>query len=224
MRTAGRFLFGFRTDIDLNQRWWHRLLKVVFSLGVIGLYGIVVVAIRQDEPANKDNVDIVEDLQAYNTKHPELRSTLSSFQGLGNVGRVDPSGEISSFYISPYELFCSGNMAASTREFRDFIRTVDSDYNYTEDQAEAFIKERKMDDGKPYCLGRTNANFPDQKDIVIYEMNQAATVRSWAKSAGVSTLAMGVLSLLVLNLYYRGMVYIICGPRKKSVPEAASII
>jgi hypothetical protein len=32
MRPVGRLLFGFRDDIDLNQRWWHRLAKVVSVL------------------------------------------------------------------------------------------------------------------------------------------------------------------------------------------------
>ena len=60
----GRILFGFRDDLDLNQRWWHRLTKVAFVLSLIAVF-LWFLNIPADLPQGPGNIRIVETLAEY---------------------------------------------------------------------------------------------------------------------------------------------------------------
>ncbi len=81
MSRVFRILFGFRTDIDLNQRWWHRLAKVAYVLGLVAL-GFWAAGIGVDFPDgdnNIDNIRIVETLADFTKAHPSDGDPVDSF-------------------------------------------------------------------------------------------------------------------------------------------------
>lgn len=92
MRSIPRLLVGYRDDLDLSARWWHRLSKVFFVLSSAVLFISVVFGAQQDGPTNQQTVVIIDNLSDYTNKHPELAETISSFQSLGRVGQLNPTG------------------------------------------------------------------------------------------------------------------------------------
>lgn len=214
MSQLARILVGYRDDLDLTSRWWHRLVKVLFGLFTVPLFVALAFVIRQDEPTNRNNIVIIDNLKDYVERHPEMESSLPSFQALGRVGRVGQEGEVSAYYISPYRLFCSGNMKENVRGVRDFLRMAEGDYALSDDDSINVMKGAGVDSGQPQCIGKNDVDNPKREDTIVYRMSTPAIIASGVKAAAFSGAVLAVWLFVFLNFYYRGLVYIVCGPRQ----------
>src|SRR5688500_16705977 len=107
MRTAGRMLFGFRDDVDLNQRWWHRLAKVAFVLVMCGWTLWFAFAIPADLPSGPGNSRIVETLADYIKMRPDDSDPVASFSRKYGYrsGRRESDGSVS-FAFFETSLYC----------------------------------------------------------------------------------------------------------------------
>ena len=113
MKKARRILFGYRDDLDLSSKWWHRLIKVLFVV-ISVMVAVTLLSLLYVDPAiNRRNVVIVETLDSFNKKHPELASTIPAFERTGHLVKVAADGELTPYYMFSSDFFCSGNMAAN---------------------------------------------------------------------------------------------------------------
>src|SRR5690349_17529715 len=79
--TVGRILFGLRDDLDLDQRWWHRLSKVAAVLSLIGVF-LYFLSIPAFLPEGSGNIRVVETLADYTKSHPEIGDAVDGFTRL----------------------------------------------------------------------------------------------------------------------------------------------
>jgi hypothetical protein len=84
-------------------------------------------------------------------------------------------------------------------------------------EAEAFLKrersERKPGDEQRYCWLPGDVGFSSD-EIIKYEMTSVAQARRATLIVLTTGSALVGFILLIMNLYYRGVVYLVCGPRK----------
>jgi hypothetical protein len=110
MKRLARILVGYRDDLHLASRWWHRLFKVLGTIGLIALGGLTVPVLNsaRQEPA-VSNVRILENLEEFTKKaKSEVSNTIPTFLELpGELGGIKDGKVI---YISDDLLrkdFCS---------------------------------------------------------------------------------------------------------------------
>src|SRR5688500_13754655 len=104
----GRILFGFRDDIDLNQRWWHRLAKVVVILLMTGWILWAAVNFPADLPTGQGHERIVETLEDFVKSHPEDGDPVASFASKYRFrsGQIKPDGTVG-FLFFETSLYCA---------------------------------------------------------------------------------------------------------------------
>jgi hypothetical protein len=76
----------------------------------------------------------------------------------------------------------------------------------------------KIDRGLPasgYACLEIDSPTPDPTEIVGWEHTLRAQLVGNAEKYAILVLALSVISLIMMNLYYRGVVFIACGPRKR---------
>src|SRR5262249_20812809 len=93
-RSAWELIFGFRDDIDLSSRWWHRLAKVVYGLLVFAVLGFMWLFKDDIKPdANLSNVEIIAGLNDAVLKGDKsVPNVIPTFlSGPGELGSIDES-------------------------------------------------------------------------------------------------------------------------------------
>lgn len=110
-------LLGFRDDIDLNERWWHRLAKVVY-FAVLGLSGLILVWIiytsESSLPAKSDYITIKTSLgQALRTTDESVPNVIPAFLLYpGKIGKRNDAEEkvdsVVDFYVE--KSWCTPNV------------------------------------------------------------------------------------------------------------------
>lgn len=222
MGLVARLLFGFRIDIDLNQRWWHRFAKVAYVLAVVafGLWGTSLPVSFPDDDDNVANIRIVETLADYTKAHPSDEDPVESFAGEYRYrsGKREGNGKVSLLFYEA-EMYCAVSPYDHLNVLRQYIRPRDvGNRNPTEHDALALLVRLNVVEKDPsgYSCISFGDTMPPPTEIVGWEYTLRAKLIGYAQLYAILALVGAVLSLIVLNLYYRGLVYIVCGPRRAS--------
>ena len=221
--TVGRVLFGFRDDIDLNQRWWHRLAKVAFVLSLIAMF-LWFLQIEPEYPQGPGNIRIIESLAEYTKARPDDGDTVDSFTRKYGYrsGKREPDGSIS-FALFETSLYCAVNPYKHLRDLARYLQPT-ADGISGDLEALRLLKKLGVKESEPegYTCIVPNADTvtPSPREIVGWEHTLRAKVIGQAQKYGIMLLVDAVLTVIVLNMYYRGFVYIVAGPRRK--PEASA--
>jgi hypothetical protein len=219
----GRWLFGFRDDVDLDQRWWHRLAKVTFVLLCVVV--AVLVAIMNDRAPKPTggNIRIVETLNDYAKGHKNVASLMPGFAtGPGIVGTLNDDGSVTQQYALESYVFCSWDLSAHPEEELAFLNEhFASRYpNTTVEEVKKWMTEAGQIP-TPACMDPDNV-VPGQpaSKIVRYGFTTQAQMSRWATTGLTTFLWAALVAFVTMNVYYRGLVFIICGPRKKKSETA----
>ena len=89
MRQTLQFAFGFRPDLALSQKWWHRLAQVAFTLSLlVGVIAAIAASTSENPGANASNSRILTDVVAFTDANRGVKNTLPEFLALeGRLGR-----------------------------------------------------------------------------------------------------------------------------------------
>ena len=220
MKSFARWLFGLRDDLDLDQRWWHRLLKVVFVLGacVVIAFGALMVS-RTEPETTMDNVRVLTDLGRFSKTSDEKSNAILAFlKAPGTLGRLGSESERID-YISSYTLekgWCAPYQFGYVDEQTNKpLKEQKSGYSYTLRPIPTDTSDKESNDEHANCWLATDLDVAHTSDVIKYEFTEEAARRA-KLTAGAQWLGGILVAWLILgNLYYRGLVFIICGPRPK---------
>lgn len=134
MGRIARWLVGYRDDLDLPSKWWHRLAKVVFFLLVAAITlawgGFVFNDTYHAEtqvgwPAGQ--VSVTTDLESFTVQHPEMANAVSAFRLIESVGVRDVSGvkgrdgRIKRMTLSESDAFCNSKLSEHRADLAKFL-------------------------------------------------------------------------------------------------------
>ena len=213
MRQAVRAVFGLRPDLELSKRWWHRLFLVAFVLVVGAAFLLGSAVAHRDPPPLSSNVRVIDNLSSYTKAHPELANTVPSFRRLGRTGHLLPEGGVEQQWLSESDTLCNADLTAHLEEVTAFLQrnttgTQRASFKTEEDVA-LFLRERESSGRDPVCLIRRSRPKPSQ--IVAWEFRPAARVGAVARALSLGALVAAGLALVLTNVYYRGLIYVIFG-------------
>jgi hypothetical protein len=220
MSRALRILFGFRPDLGLDQRWWHRLAKVVYVLGLVafGFWGAGL-PVSDYFPADDDNVDnirIVESIADFTKARPEDGDPVDSFfrKYRNTSGKREADGTVTLVFYEG-SMYCAVSPYDHLHTLSQYMRPKQDRQN-TEADALALLRNLNVAERDPagYSCISFDPKLPPPTEIFGWEYTLRAKMIGNAEKYALLGLAWGILSLVVLNLYYRGFVYIVCGPRR----------
>jgi TPR repeat protein len=227
-------LLGFRWDIDLDQRWWHRLAKVAYSL-VAFLAGSLLLFLGwesiENRPAAYEDIDIKTSLDTFLNKTDEsVANVIPAFLlTTGRLGvRNNPERKVES--TSEYDLqksWCTPNAFRHLAATADFLNERDFTSANTPTSVLASIEKVRtpLSDVRNarYCWMHSSLQGTDISSIVKYEFTTAGYFKAAITYLSPFVFWFFVGNVVVLNLYYRGIVYIICGPRQSSVSISKAV-
>jgi hypothetical protein len=140
----------------------------------------------------------------------------------GELGLLKDDGSV--LHLSDYSLgrsFCSPNPMLALTAIADFINTNNLRSHTT---AAAILEDLQKDPGdkeSEICwfepsLGKSLTGASWDR-VIKYELRTSAKVLAATGPAVIILLVLLALHVFATNLYYRGFVYIVCGPLAKSV-------
>ena len=96
-------IYGYRDDLQLEKRWWHRLAKVVYYIGAtVAVIGASLLAWEARPEAKRSNVTVIASLQDVleKSKAKDANAALTLANMTGDLGIVGANGDIQ--YLSNY--------------------------------------------------------------------------------------------------------------------------
>ncbi|MGH9347745.1 MAG: hypothetical protein ACRD26_10820, partial [Vicinamibacterales bacterium] len=108
MRRILQLVFGFRPDLGLSDKRWHRLATVAFILAMAVWTLWFALATPADLPDGHGNIRIVETLADYVRAHPDDGDPVASFSRKYRYrsGKQEPDGSVS-FVFFETSLYCA---------------------------------------------------------------------------------------------------------------------
>lgn len=223
-----RWLVGFRDDIDLSGHWWHRLLTVLWFLSVLALGGSSVLTARRAPALVRSNIEPIAALKSYAAERTDLPNAVPAFEALGPVGLLtEGREEVRPMSGLSVKVFCSHALAEYPGESLAFLqRNFTSAGGVPAAQLQladvqgwmiaAEARDGPIEPGS--CLDFDDV-LPDEVDLVVaYRYTGRAQIHSYLDALGYAAVVAGLFALVTLNLYYRGLLYTIVGPRRQSGP------
>jgi len=219
---------GIRRDVDLNRRWWHRLAKVVYfsTLGLVVAIGVYIIWDAADDdsfPAQRGQVTVVtslgKELSVADDSVPNVVPIFLSTEG--RLGFDDGSKKIQAIYDFQLERsFCSPAPLKHTEAIAAFLNNRDYSSTHTaQTVANSILLGRKAEDAKDFCWMQEASRNKAFDDIIKYEFTTFGFVRAlWDYSVPFIAWVTGI-HVVLLNIYYRGVVYVIVGPRRGLTPR-----
>jgi hypothetical protein len=209
-------VFGIRRDVDLNQHWWHRLAKVAFVL-VSAFLAFKLAAVTGEPNPSQLLVDVTikDDLKAFIESHAESAEPISDF-----FARPGLTGARSEEVV----LGTHPSMYARTYCSRDWSRVDPSLVQRMTDDTEGLPESRDRifnvtaifrGLSGAHCVSLDDLTFK-AGDLVKYELSAGVYTAHYLTVAEWFLLIGGGWLLLSLNAYYRGLVYVVCGPRRQN--------
>jgi hypothetical protein len=215
----GRWL-GYRYDIDLAERWWHRLFKVLyFILFALVLAFFAILAYEANPERRFGNVEITGRLDEFlGRTDPSVPNVIPAFVLLpGDLAFLRANGELD--YLSSYSFeksWCTP----------DAIRHLDATADHLTERAFGrvvppsdvltSIRRVSQESAPQLCWFDSGMAGANMAEVVKFRFTQAAALQEKAtfffQAVGYSVLAHFILA----NVYYRGLVYVIVGPRRKT--------
>jgi hypothetical protein len=224
-----RVLIGLRDDLDLPSRWWHRLTKVMFVLAVVLGWGFLTVVAHRQPMLDASNTVVLQTLREYMEANKQIPNALpSSVAQPGRVGVRTSDGKLEERLFLETQIFCSWDLLAHPEEEARFLSVNHPGEfsNVTVPQVKQWMKEAQAEINAGSCMDPADV-IPNNVDslsasIVRFEITGTAEAMSWVRAFGEVGMYVAPFLLVLMNVYYRGIVYVICGPRKRSQPPTAA--
>ena len=216
----GRWLFGFRDDLELNKIWWHRLFQVVGTIAMLLLLAAsLLIAHSEYSPETTlENVRIIATLRDFIKQSPKdiFNVTPEFLKSPGELGQLQDSRIVFLYSADVAKRMCTPDPYQHIAEVVAYLNGHKNDSVVHTVSSEAKLLESAgIRMGESACYDPDDVTLPDASNIVKYEFTSAALATKWAKAIGVTSGIVTIAFILVTNLYYRGLVYVICGPRRK---------
>jgi hypothetical protein len=223
MRGVISRLFGIRYDVDLGQRWWHRLSKVlyvVFLFLVVGIFWLVWSGTQPE--ANSSNVVVKDSLSVYLAlADKSVPNILPGFLAQpGRLGAFEKGGRDKIEYVSEYSLgrsWCTADAPRYADQIAKHLndRSFGAQHN-TAGSVLAGIKQAQTSpDQTAFCWFDSGVREHGIDQIIKYEFTERARVTATMETLAKAALIIFLVNLVLLNLYYRGLVYVVVGRKKR---------
>jgi hypothetical protein len=203
-------------------------LAILVAISTAALIWVIFDA--QKAPPKVGDVEISATLRAFaKAANPDIENVIPAFIELpGETGGIK-DGHIA--FVSEYYLkkdICAADLLKHVELLTTLANADEYDKSkhvpvvgFTKYLTEERAKEKSPDERR-YCMLSNETGFSSDQ-IVKYKITTAATLK---RESLVTAKAFGVMAgilFLALNFYYRGFVYVVCGPRRKSQsqPESA---
>ena len=225
-------VLGIRRDVDLTERWWHRLFKVLYlvSFTVIVSFGTWLLWDGFDSSTpNRKHVRIVSDLSSFlGTADPRTANIVPSFmEQEGRLGILSDDGKRLE-YMSDYSMdqtWCTPSALDHLNETAAFLNDRDFTKANTGMTVLASVQRTFKPDDKDtrLCWVAPSLKDTDLSQIVKYQFTSRGYLGAlWDHYFGF-VVGVVIAHTLLLNLYYRGLVYIIVGKRKAPAPRSRKV-
>jgi hypothetical protein len=177
-------------------------------------------------PSGQKSQAVVETLLDYTKAHPEQANAVEGFTGKHGfkVGRK-VGDNIDYLFLSPSDLFCSVTIyehGGAVAKFLTSHRSADTGVP-TPDEAIQFLEDSKIPRQDPdgyTCLASSTDKSPRISEVVGWEYTTRARILGHGQKVAVLLAIIGIGAFVTMNLYYRGLVFIICGPRQRQSHSA----
>jgi len=215
---------GYRYDIDLAERWWHRLFKVLY----ITLFGLVLtflafLAYEADPERRLGDVEITGRLDEFLARaDPAVPNVIPAFMLLpGDTALLRANGDLD--YLFSYNLeksWCTPDAIRHVEATAEHLTERSLGRRVPTSDVLASIKKVSQESAPRLCWFDSGISESNLAEVVKFRFTQTAAWQAKAtffvKAIGYSLLAHFILA----NVYYRGVVYVIAGPRRKSKASA----
>jgi hypothetical protein len=215
----GRWL-GYRTDIDLSERWWHRLFKVLyFTLFGLVLTFLAFLAYEADPERRLGNVEITGRLDdILNRADPSVPNVIPAFMLLpGDTALLRPNGDLDYlFWYNVEKSWCTPDAIRHVEATAEHLTERSFGRQVSTSDVLAGIRKVTQESAPRLCWFDSGMSESNLAEVVKFQFTQTAAWQAKAtfflKAIGYSLLAHFILA----NIYYRGVVYVIAGPRRRS--------
>jgi len=204
-------IVGFRDDLTLPTKWWHRLFKIVFLFTILVTFCLATFASAELIPDNTTNNTVVTNLRDY-TATSTAGNTIPEFLEIeGLLGCVDDD---EFRYLSAHSLssenICNADLVGNIDEVAEALHSMVGFMNTPiYDLKNALQTKFSNEQPGGNCLIQKDFGC-DPGQIVKHRRNPIFYLEVVGLGLGI-TFFVG-LSLLVI--YYRGLIYIIFGGPK----------
>jgi hypothetical protein len=198
-----RWLFGYRDDLGLAFKRWHRGFVVLFVL-VMALVTALAWALQPPAPPfQTDSLTVITSLENYTREHPGLENAINGFSQLpGLSAKRESTGELSSFFLWEHDWFCNADLPSHWEAVRQ----------WTGSQMDPISAQEFLAGVAAHCLTlRSARRQPHAKDVLRVRYTGVALRTLAIQNTFRTTLISLGMALILLNLYYRGLIYIVCG-------------
>jgi hypothetical protein len=221
----GAWWLGIREDLDLDRCWWHRLAKFLyFSLAALVGIAIIWWLFVQGEPtyepkgeyvrvtSNLHDTLVQADLSVPNVIPGFL--ALPGQLGIQKDGKLEDSAWRQSYLtrsICTPDAIRHSPAVAEALNKRDYT-TKHTGYSVVTSLADG---DGKLPEHARFCWFDPAFTEVEIRNVVKYEFTTVGLMKARVDYWWPVVLWIGVAHLLLSNFYYRGVVYVICGPRGK---------
>lgn len=212
MRTWA-LLVGYREDLQLERRWWHRLFKVIFVL-TIAVFGLLAGALAHSLFSPERVVDNTGTLitleQFLNSSPQDVANVVPGFLALPGTLAERNGDNLDWLYTGDVEqMFCTPDSKRHRKAAEEWMQSGNSD------PWAGFETGLNLEQlSGPTCIAKADLKVPTRTNIVKYQFSMSVLSAQWAKTLVAALISSVGLALTLAALYYRGFIYIVCGPRK----------
>jgi hypothetical protein len=218
---AIELMFGVRSDLDLNVRWWHRLAKVAFTVVSILLSAAAfLLAWGSIGTPNTNSVVVLTDLRRFGDGRADGNYVSAFIESPGELGRVDYGGWISS---PPLEEVRRIECDPKNKRYKPDPNAPRIDPSFKPFEPSEIIG-RTVPDRPGGDILTANCTIPlpssleslkSADQIIKYRVPWNDRLQPYA----IAALVVLAWLWLATNLYWRGLIYIAFGPRKRGAGD-----
>jgi len=212
MGILSKLFFFKRTDVNLENKWWHRFFVVIFFIFVVAFFGLSLFIAGSLIPETDFNVDIKYNLREFTkTSSKDVVNTIPAFNLLNyKIGCLEDGkiGYISTYYLE--KSICSSDLRGNIDKVAEIFLKNNPLIKDTKEQAiSGLTKVLDTDTETRYCFIQNEVGCSSDK-IVTYKRNIIYHLEFF-----LAPLVSTYLFILILRfIYFKGFIYIIYGKKK----------
>jgi hypothetical protein len=213
MKIISKLFFLKRTDVNLENKWWHRLFVVLFVIFVVIFFLGSLILLNISIPENKFNVDIKYNLREFSkNSSKDIANTVPAFNLLNyEVGCLKNDNSIKHFSNFALEKsICSSDIRRNIDKISEIFLQKHPSINDSKEQA-IYSLTRVLDEDTEsrYCFINNDIGCSSDK-IIAYQKSPVFYLEVFLISVFLT-----YLNILFLQLiYFKGFIYIIYGKKK----------
>lgn len=211
-------VFPYREGLE--NKWWHRLIKVFFVFLLVIVSVIVYICFLDGNKVSKNDIDIINNLRQFTKEDSKnLDNTIPYFlKQNGELGCLegDEIKYVSEYYLEEKSL-CNKDIIGNFDKVIVAINKQEN-LNYTQDQIEEF-KNKTFEENESLVSKGEEKRYCFIKDVECASNNiikYKKNVFYYCEPLVYVLPIIFVFYILCVNLYYRVFIYIIYGNKNKN--------